>query len=114
MKINVITGNLDKTKTELLVIGQFEDEQFTNKELDGKLKNTMSNSIKEKKFNGEFKQLFVTSTFGLIDAQRVLLIGLGKKKDFNLEKLRRVAGVQLKLHENPMLKNLQQHFLTLN
>ncbi|MBU1201956.1 MAG: leucyl aminopeptidase [Nanoarchaeota archaeon] len=105
MKLNIITGSIEEIKTELLIIGHFEDELFKNRELDLKLKNIITKALKEKKFSGEFKQVLITSTFGLIRPERIMLLGLGKQKEFTIEKLRRVSGLSAKMARESNMKS---------
>ncbi len=78
MNIKITTEN--KIKAELFVMGQFEGEK--------NLKESISRLAKEDKFTGEFKQTYLFSD----EDQPIMLMGLGKKADFNLEKLRKIAG----------------------
>ncbi|MFH1770418.1 MAG: leucyl aminopeptidase [archaeon] len=105
MKITVKSGKPESLKTELLIIGSFEKEKFTNKILDNKLKGRISKAVKEKKFEGEFKQLFSVSSLGTISAEKVLLVGLGKRKEFTIEKLRRIAGFTAKVARDGKINN---------
>jgi leucyl aminopeptidase len=97
MKINVLTKKLTSVKTELLVIGCFEKEKFNQQELDKKLKGEITKAFKQKKFEGEFKQFYSISTLKSIAPEKILLVGLGKKKDFSLEKLRKINGLISKI-----------------
>ncbi|MBC8500189.1 MAG: leucyl aminopeptidase [DPANN group archaeon] len=97
MKINVKKDKSENTKTEVLIIGHFEKEKFSHPALDKKLKGRISKAIKEKKFEGEFKQLHSVSSLGLIAPEKILLVGLGKKKEFDLEKLRKISGFTAKV-----------------
>lgn len=107
MKILVKSGKPDAIKTELLIIGLFEKEKFAYKVLDNKLKGRISKAMKEKKFEGEFKQLYSVSSLGLVLAEKILLVGLGKKKEFDIEKLRQVAGFTAKIARDGKADNFQ-------
>lgn len=105
MKIVVKSGKPEAVKTELLIMGLFEKEKFTHKVLDKKLKGRISKAMKEKKFEGEFKQLYSVSSLGFVLAEKILLVGLGKKKEFDIEKLRQVAGFSAKTVRDAKVNN---------
>ena len=91
MKFIVKKGNIAEFKSEAVVIPHFEDV----KELKGKAKlldKKSSGLIKEIISGGDFEgkhlQVTVTHTRGSIPAKRIVLVGIGKKADFTLEKLR--------------------------
>ncbi|MDI6721706.1 MAG: leucyl aminopeptidase, partial [Candidatus Aenigmarchaeota archaeon] len=98
MKIDAIKEEFDKIKTELLVIGTFEKELSEEaKKADKLLKGTLSAMIKKEQFTGEWKQFEILSTLGNMPAERVLIVGLGKKGEFDIEKLRKAAGMSAKI-----------------
>lgn len=52
--------------------------------------------VTRKEFNGAEKNLLLLHTQGQLPAERILLVGLGDKKDCRLETLRRAAGLAAK------------------
>ncbi|NQU98142.1 leucyl aminopeptidase [Candidatus Woesearchaeota archaeon] len=111
MKINIKTEKPENVKSELLIIGHFEKEKFPHPILDKKLKGRISKAIKEKKFEGEFKQIYSVSSLGLASPEKVLLVGLGKKKDFDIEKLRQVAAFTAKIARDGKIKDFRTALL---
>ncbi len=91
MKTVLFTKGLEELKTEALVIGFFEGvdtedvEKYTNVS-DGLL----SEVIREKDFNGKFGKILMLRLKAHI--KRFVLIGLGKKEEFNINKAREAAG----------------------
>ncbi len=91
MKILVRRGNVAEIKSEAIVVPHFEDEKELHgavRRLDKKLGGAIKEMLNEGDFEGKLNQLSVMYTRGTIPAKRVVLTGLGKKGDFNTEKLR--------------------------
>ena len=90
--MKIITKNEDifPHKTEALIIGLFEKQKLTGylKRIDDAINNEISFIIKEKEFKGEFKEIKLISTHRKLSANKILLTGLGKEKEFTSEKLR--------------------------
>lgn len=104
MKINLEIGKPQNFKSDLIVIGLFEKES-PEKKLDEALDREISQLIKTEEFKGESGELKLITTLNKIPAKKILLIGLGKKKEFNLEKLRRAASASAKYIRDLNLKN---------
>lgn len=100
MQVKVVDEKLDSFKTELIVVGLFSPAEKLPAELkavDDKLYGAISHVVKTKEFEGEWQQFRVVSTLDKIPAKNILLLGLGKKEDANLEILRRAAGFSAKI-----------------
>ena len=89
MKINILP-KLD-TKQPVLVLGLFEEDTHNYKSFNKILEGQLKSAIKEKRFSTKFGQKFHTSIHTL-SYDRILIFGLGKKKKFTLERLRRIMG----------------------
>ena len=92
-EIEVTSGKLEEIKDQCLVIAFFEDKLNLNKEIkqfDKTINNNISNSINNKDFKAEENE---TKSFYLNNKLKYLaLLGLGKEKDFNLNKLMSAVG----------------------
>ena len=93
MKIDVITVSPLKHVTPALVIGCFEDsrdELFSacDKALDGCLDRLAAS----REFCGKVNSTRLIHTLGKLPAERLLLVGLGKKGALDAERLRQAAG----------------------
>ncbi len=100
MKIGVVDARLDSFKTELIVVGLFapsEEVPAELKSVDARLNGAIAHALKGKEFEGEWQQFRLVSTLDKIPAKNILLLGLGKKEDANLELLRRAAGLSAKI-----------------
>lgn len=91
MKIFVKKGKLADTKSQAIILPLFEE----NKKLSGaalEIDKISDGLISEVINNGDFEakpsQISVIYTRGSLPSQRIALAGLGKHKEFNLEKLR--------------------------
>src|SRR3990172_606637 len=100
MEVRVVDAKLDSFKTELIVVGLFFPAEKVIpglKHIDEKLNGAIAHAIKGKEFEGEWQQFRLISTLDKIPAKNILLLGLGKQKDANLELLRRAAGLSAKI-----------------
>ncbi len=94
MKVYLRKENIEKHKTGCLVIGSFEGkkpEGLANV-IDKRLNGLVTKLFKDKDFEGKPKQTRLIYTQGKLPAERVLLVGLGKEKDFKIENLRQASG----------------------
>ena len=75
-------------KSDVLIAGVFEDEKVFEpkvKELDEKLNGEISELLESGDFEGKLKNTSLLYSHRRIEAKRIVLVGLGKKKNFNLE-----------------------------
>jgi len=115
MIIKTLFEQPQNLKTELLVLGIFEKEKTTEiEELDKLLSRQISELMKNKEFNCEFKELQLITTLGKIKPKKILLVGLGKKKEYTLEKLRRVAALTAKYVRSINIKDFSSNLHSVN
>jgi len=99
MEIQVQKGDLENFKCDALIINLFQG--VTNLSggtgsVDKALEGLVSKIIKEDKFEGKEGQIFSFRTLGKLSAKHVIVVGLGNKKDFKTENIRRVAALSIK------------------
>ena len=88
-----VSQDVKNTRTEVLVVSQYEGEKTSQE-----LVNTYA--IEKDKFEGKFGQTYLLHTLGQNQADKILVIGLGKREDFNENKMREaVAKAVKKLHQ---------------
>jgi leucyl aminopeptidase len=107
MDIRVEKGKAEKYPCELLLLFSFESpEQLEGpiQNVDLKWKGFISTLIKQGDFKGELFESRLFYTQGAIPAKRVLLTGLGKKGEFNLEKWRGAASKSGQFIQNSGVK----------
>lgn len=90
--------DLLSVKCNLLVVGGFEGEVTRGavKRIDDVLEGSLSRICDEERFNGEIGKSIILNTLGKIGAQRVLLLGLGKRANFSQDVLRKVGIIAAK------------------
>ncbi|MEK6874449.1 MAG: leucyl aminopeptidase [Nanoarchaeota archaeon] len=99
MKISVQKAKVTEFSCAVLILGLFEDQDLDEYAslVDEKLDKGISYSIHAKEFVPEFGKSWMVHTFGKVGAKNVLLVGLGKRSEFDMEKLRRAAGFSSKI-----------------
>jgi len=97
MEVRALRKDILNHKTDCLIIGRFEGRGNTGaiQDIDHALGGVLSNAIKSGDFKGELNQTAVFYGAGKISAKRVLMVGLGKKKEFTLDKLRQASGTAM-------------------
>ncbi len=93
MKVSHSVSPMAKIKTDLFVCGLLEDADVP-KLVDKFLDSAITDLLKSKRFKPEFGKVYVLNGKGTI--KTVLLVGLGKRGEFSLEKLRKAGGVALR------------------
>src|SRR3990170_6592295 len=95
MQIRVEKGRAEKYPCELLLLFSFESSEPLEgpiQKVDLEWKGFISNLMKQGDFKGELFERRLFHTQGALPAKRVLLTGLGKKGEFDLEKWRGAAS----------------------
>lgn len=94
MEVQVVSKALHEAETEVLVLTVFEDElekidylAGVNEKLNGKL----SQMIESGEIQGKYREFTLLHVDG-IGAKRLLIMGLGKRKDFSLDRIRSIAA----------------------
>jgi leucyl aminopeptidase len=107
MDIRVEKGKAEKYPCELLLLFSFElPERLEGplQDVDLEWKGFISNLIKQGDFKGELFECRLFYTQGALPAKRVLLTGLGKKEEFDLEKWRGASSKAGQLIRNSGIK----------
>ena len=103
MKVSVLNKQIQATPADALIVNLFEDVNIPGGATgavdtalgasDGVPGNGfISQLIQLGDFKGKLNELAVIYTHGLIPAPRVILVGLGKVNDVNLERVRQASG----------------------
>jgi len=91
MKIRVEKGKAEKFPCEILLLFVFESPQRLEgslQDVDSEWKGFISTLMKQEDFKGELFECRLLYTHGMFPAKRVLLTGLGKREEFDIEKWR--------------------------
>lgn len=88
MEIKVVE-NTKTVESDILVVNMFEE---------GKTSNDLANqyAIEEDGFKGKFGETYLLPTYGKEPFRKVLVLGLGKKEEFNPNKLREAVAKAIK------------------
>lgn len=96
MEIKTLNAELKLQDCDVLVVGMFEKTEILNgvtASVDEALGDIISEFIiKRDKFEGKFASTYLLQTYGKIPANKVLVVGLGEKDKFNLNKLRELSA----------------------
>jgi len=95
MEIKTIVGNLSTQQADTWVVGVYENAQELPAgaaQVDSTLDGALLALVQSGEFSGKSAELSVVYTLGKAPAGRVILVGLGKEEDFDLESVRRAAG----------------------
>jgi len=93
MKLTLKDGELLKVRSKALILGIFEDGlDGIGKEIDKEVGGTISKILDPGEFKGKLNTTAIIHTFGQIPTERLLLVGLGKKAEYTLDKLRQASG----------------------
>ena len=95
-RIQITRRSLDSLSPEVLVLGLFEDGELSDfhKNIDEAAAGALSQRIEIGDFEGKAGKTL--SIFPGKPANRILLVGLGKREDFTLDRLRQAAGTAVK------------------
>ncbi len=103
MEIKAISGKLDQLKVDALIIGYFEGtENLTgiaagiDKTLDG----IINQLIDRKEIKGKLNEVNFIHTLNKLPASRVAVVGLGKRTELTLDKVRTAAAAVLRRLRN--------------
>jgi leucyl aminopeptidase len=90
MKFSIKTGNLEKLRTDCLILGVFEDGKLLGnaKAVDLLVDKAISNIIKHGDMDGKVGATLLLQQLPNLQAKRVLLVGLGKEETFSEKQLR--------------------------
>lgn len=114
MKVNVKIGELLKTRCEIAVLGLFEGAGLSTSDrlargFDKALQGAISKTLKSGDFKGKLNTTFLLPTYDKTPARRLLLVGLGKEKDFTLDRARQAAGTAVKAVQGLGIKDITIH-----
>lgn len=100
IEISVSKGLLEETPANVLVLNLFEGVKIpagATGAIDVALDGLISKFIIAKEgFDGKFGKMYLLPTYGKIAAEKVLLVGLGKNKDFTPNRLRELSAKIIK------------------
>lgn len=96
MKVFVRKGKLIELEDHAICFGIFQDQKQLKgelKELDTTLSGSVADLLETQDFTGKFGQISLIYPKGKIKSERVILVGLGQKGKFDLDKIRQASGI---------------------
>lgn len=99
MDVKVKRGQVEREPAEALVLTHYEEESRLEQDaavVDKALRGRLSELLKSGEFEGKSNQCVLLHTAGEIPAKRVVLVGLGKKKEARLDGLRQAMATAAK------------------
>jgi leucyl aminopeptidase len=95
LEVRVAKGDITQVEADAVVVNLFEDVEQPSgatAAVDQTLDGVISSLINRGEVRGKFGEVNVVHTFGKLPARIVAVAGLGKRRDFNVDKARGVAG----------------------
>jgi len=95
MKIKAVAGEITRIEADAVVVNLFEGQKRpggATAAVDKALNGAISHLIKQGEIKGKAGEVAIIHTLGKLPARIVAVAGLGKKEDFNLDSVRKVAG----------------------
>ena len=99
MRVDTKQGRFDRVATEALVLTHCEGEAISHRDttaLDRALGGALRDLLQSKEFEGKANEVVLFHTQGKVPPKRLILVGLGKKKDMGLDQIRQALGHAVK------------------
>ncbi len=96
MNITVQQGSIEATEADVIIVNLFEGTEVlagATGAVDQALSGALTDVIRSGDYRGKLNELSVIYTRGAIPAKRVIIVGLGKVADFNLDRVRQAAAM---------------------
>ncbi|HEX5774237.1 MAG TPA: leucyl aminopeptidase, partial [Geomobilimonas sp.] len=97
MHISLVVGDYLKHSCPVLAAGCFEEDGELEwiARLDRAMEGRLLPLCRQEDFAGKLDKTKIVHTLGRLPAERILLVGLGKRKDLSVERLRRASGAMV-------------------
>jgi len=100
IKTSVKADDVLKHKTDCLILFSQETKPTgLLKQIDDLLNGALTAAFKAKRFEGKLNKTYEQSVRGLMGANSIIVVGLGKSKDVNEEQIRQASGTGAKAAE---------------
>lgn len=109
MKVEVKKGRIDQIKDQAIILTHFEEGERLSglaKAIDDRLSGMIGYLLEDKDFGGRLNQTTIIYTLGRLPTPRIILVGLGKKAEFNLDKLRQAFASACRRTKELRIKSL--------
>src|SRR3989344_6498631 len=106
MNFSIKTTAPSKIDADLLVIYTFEKADLESLAFSDSFVSIIKSACEKEEFGGKENQTLVLYTKGIISAYKILIMGLGDEKKFNLYKLRKAAAQSIKAAQKLKTKKM--------
>lgn len=99
MKIDLIKVTANSVETDLIAVALFKDEKIEDGEvaaLDKALAGKLSELLEKRPDLADAKESTLIYSFGSVPAEKILLVGLGEKEEFDERLVREFTGIVVK------------------
>lgn len=99
MKCSLVRRPVREAEGDVLIVGHYQGERRFSPilaQLDRALGGHLASVIKEEKFEGKPQQLTFVHTEARLNAKRVMVVGLGKRREADAESIRRATATSLR------------------
>jgi len=99
MQVEVKVGRAETESAEVLVLTHCEGDGLGRQDaatIDKALSGSLSELLRSKEFEGKAGEALLLHTHGKVPAKRLLLAGLGRRKDLTLDSIRQAMGQAVK------------------
>ena len=109
--MKITTNKTLDTKNDLLALGIFEEDKDNYKAFDSELSRDLSEAIKDDRFSKKFGEMYASK---VKPYKKTLIVGLGKKEELTLEKVRRLLGKVVTQTKGAKLTSLTTNLVELS
>ena len=99
MRIETVNKKITDFTGDIIIINLFEEVRKpggATGTIDKALGGIITKLVRSGELSGKLGETAIVHTFGKIKTDKVLIIGLGKAEDFNVERIRKAAGAAIK------------------
>jgi len=100
MEIKVIAGDITRIETEAIIVSFFDGMKRPDGDLaaiDRALDGAISQLIGQGEIKGKLNEVTIVHSLGKLPAARVVVVGLGKKEELSVDRVRMAAGEACRL-----------------
>jgi len=96
VNIDIMAGDITQQKTDAIIISFFEGKKAPDRDvviIDKALRGVISRLIKNGQINGKLDEVNIIHSLGEISADHVVVVGMGKKKELTIDRIRGAFAV---------------------
>ncbi|MBI2858937.1 MAG: leucyl aminopeptidase [Chloroflexi bacterium] len=94
MKVKVVSGDLVMYQADAIIVGVFEGSELTGTTaaVSAALSGAVAEMVSQGEIKGKVGEVTLIHTLGKLASPRVAVVGLGKQKEFSVDKIRRAIA----------------------